>query len=115
MSDKVSAVSRRDGASGRPRTHLPPSKKKGNTLDPPLLPLCQIVRLCVIFRPRASLYGQFCVCRHPEEDGGHSCAHALGTAAPPSHAGFTRTPDKTFFQAQGVGALHLYRCSYALV
>ena len=48
---------RRGGASGRPRTHLPPTE--GNTLDPPRLPLCQPVHLCVLFRPRSSLYGHF--------------------------------------------------------
>ena len=54
---------------------------KVNTLDPPRLPLCQTARLRVLFRPRASLYGQFCACRQLEEGGGHSCTHALGTAA----------------------------------
>jgi len=41
-----------------PRTHLTPPK--GNNLDPPRLPLCQTARLCVLFRPCDSLYGQYC-------------------------------------------------------
>ena len=82
---------RRGGDSGRRRTHLTPPKV--NTLDPPRLPLCQTARLRVLFRPCASLYGQFCACPHLEEGGGHSCAHTLGATTPPSHTGFSiRTP-----------------------
>jgi len=78
---------RRSGASISTRTHLTPAKF--NTLDPPRLPLCQTARLRVLFRPRTSLYGQFCACRQLEEGGGHSCTHALGTAAPLPHTGCT--------------------------
>jgi len=84
---------RRGGASGRPCTHL--TQPKVNTLDPPRLPLCRTARLRVLFRPRASLYGQFCACRQLEEGGGHSCTHALGTAAPLPHTGFMCMPDNT--------------------
>jgi len=80
-------------ASERPRTHQPPPKVE--TQDPPRLPLFQNARLCVLFWPRASLYGQFCACRHLEEGGGHSCAHALGTAALLPRTAFMLTPDNT--------------------
>ena len=83
------------------------------TLDPPRLPLCQTARLCVLVRPRASFYCQFCACRHLEEGGecpGHSCAHALGTTAPLLHAGVMHMTDST------LSRLKLsVRCRYALL
>ena len=49
--------------------------------------------VCRCVKPRASAcyFGpaRFCACRHLEEGGGHTCAHALGTAAPLPHTGFT--------------------------
>jgi len=98
---------RRDGASGRTRMHLAPPEV--NTLDPPRLLMCQTARLRVLCRPRASLYGQFCACRHLEEGGGHSCTHALGTAAPLPQTGFMCTPDNTLSRLKPSA-----RCSYAL-
>jgi len=80
-----------------------------NKLDTPRLPLCQTARLRVLF-PRASLYGQFRACRQLEEGGGHSCTHALGTAAPLPHIGFVRTPDNALFTLKPSA-----RCSYALL
>ena len=97
----------RGWASGCPRNPLTPPI---NILDPSRLPLCQTARLCVLFRPRASLYGQFCACRRLEEGGGHSCTHALGTAAPLPHTGFMRTPANKISRLKPSA-----RCSYALL
>ena len=99
---------RRGGASGRPHMHLTPTII--NNLDPSRLPLCQTARLRVLFRPRASLYGQFRACRQLEEGGGHSCTHTLGTAAPLPHTGFICTPGNTLSRLKPS-----VRCSYAFL
>ena len=72
LSIEAEEEERRNGASGRPRTHLTPLRV--NNPDLTRLPLCQTARLRVLFWRRASLYGQFCACRQLEE-GGDTLAH----------------------------------------
>jgi len=64
------------------------------------------VRLDLLFRPRASLYGQFCVCRLLQDGVGHSCAHALCTVALLALTAFVRIPDNSLC-ILSVGALQL--------